>query len=116
MRNIILFILLSISPFVLFAHGGDDPIKNLKKNRSRLSEAQTSFIELTSREDRLESLENQANYLQRNVLILRNLMAKDYPHVNTNMSKYKLDYIEEIEDSLKEFKQTIKLMKMAIPD
>ena len=114
-KSLIVIALFLFSAFVL-AHGGEDPMKELQKNRNRLATMQITFDKLVSTAKRVESLESQANYLQRNVLILRNLMAKDYPHVSENMSKYKLDYIEELDDSLKVFRQTIKQMKATITE
>jgi hypothetical protein len=116
MKKIVLFTLLSTLPCFLFAHGNDDPLKDLQKNRSSISTKQDSFKDLKSTAERYQSLQAQTDYLQRNILILRNLMAKDYPHINEGMSKYKLDYIEEVDDSLKEFKETIQLMKDSMPD
>ena len=102
--------------FVTFvsAHGGEDPLKELQKNKSKLSSVQTEFKQLSNQQDRIESLESQVIYLQENILILRRLMAKDYPHVTTGMSKYKLNYIAEIENGLEEFKLTLEQMKTAI--
>ena len=41
-------------------------------------------------------------------MILQNVMATDYPHVKEGMSKYKLDYIGVLEDSLKKFRLAVK--------
>jgi len=41
-------------------------------------------------------------------MILRNMMAKGYPHVKEGMSKYKLDYIEGLDENLKKFRLTVK--------
>ncbi len=101
---------------LILAHGGADPIKEMQKNHNRLATIQTTFDKLASNAKRVESLERQANYLQKNVLILRNLIATDYPHVSENMSKYKLDYMEKLDDSLKALKQIIKQLKTIISE
>ena len=91
--------------FLLFAtlsnaHGGNDPLKDLSKNQQKIAAAQINFSESENKSERIENLKRQIIYLQRNSLILRNLMASDYPHVQQNMSKYKLDYIEEVDKLL----------------
>ena len=108
----LLYFTICVSLFLpcIFAHSTDDPVKNMHKNQSRLVAKQIAFPNLKSSVDRLESLNEQAGYLQNNILILRNLMAKDYPHVKEGMSKYKLDYIKEVENSLKAFKETLKII------
>ena len=114
-QSFVVIALFLFSAFVL-AHGGEDPIKALQKNHNRLATIQTSFDKLASTAKRAENLERQASYLQKNVLILRNIMATDYPHVSVSMSKYKLDYIQELDDSLQELRLTIKQMKASITD
>lgn len=116
MNKICLVILISVFSTFSYSHSGADPIKELKKNHHRLSAMQNEFESLKDLPAQFDSLNNQAKYLQKNVLILRNLMAKDYPHISEGMSKYKLDYMEELEDSLVELKRTISLMKDAITD
>lgn len=104
----VLFLILS-SP--LFAHSNEDPVKDLAKTRARLTMSQLSFESLENRSEQYESLVKQAGYLQANIHILRNLMAKDYPHVKESMSKYKLDYIAEVDKNLKSFRETLEQMK-----
>ncbi|AGS39696.1 MULTISPECIES: hypothetical protein [Cycloclasticus] len=105
--------------FLLFsafasAHSGADPLKELNKNKNRLSSVQSEFEQLNKQSEQFESLEKQARYLQKNILILRRLMVKDYPHVTASMSKYKLDYMDEIDNGLEGFKQTLDQMKTVI--
>jgi len=117
MKRLLYFaICLSLLTPCVYSHSADDPVKNMHKNKSRLAVKQKEFPQLKNSVERLESLNKQVGYLQQNILILRNLMAKDYPHVNESMSKYKLDYIKEVEKSLKAFKKTIKLMESTISD
>ncbi len=98
-----------------FAHSGEDPVKDLEKNNRRLAEKQQNFTQLNNTQDRIDSLESQSAYLRKNVLLLRNLMAKDYPHIKSNMSKYKLDYMDELDDNLAKFKIALKQMKKTMP-
>ena len=98
-----------------FAHSGEDPVKDMEKNNRRLAEKQQNFTQLNNTQDRINSLESQSAYLRKNVLLLRNLMAKEYPHVKSNMSKYKLDYMDELDDNLAKFKIALKQMKKTMP-
>ncbi len=116
MNKLRISFMLSLFSVLVFAHSGDDPLKDLAKNRSRLATVQNSFEQLTSDPDRFESLEHQANYLLKNIMILRNLMAKEYPRVKARTSKYKIDYMKELDNSLKEFRRTLKQMKATMPD
>ncbi len=116
MRVIYATLILMLLPALSMAHGGKDPVKELEKNHDRFTSTQHAFDQLASDEERIESLELQADYLQRNVLIVRNLLAADYPHVKAGMSKYKLDYIDILDDSLKEFGVTLKQMKTTLPE
>jgi predicted nucleic acid-binding Zn-ribbon protein len=100
-------LILFLVPMVAFSHGGSDPIKELSKNNQKLSRVQMAFKNLQSTASRYESIEKQVRHLQNNVLILRRLMASDYPHVDQKMSKYQLDYINELDKSLKVFKRTL---------
>ena len=91
-----------------WAHKGDDPIADLEKNRSRLAIKQMAFFQLQNKDEQIDSLESQLDYLRKNIMILQNVMATDYPHVKEGMSKYKLDYIEVLDDSLKKFRLAVK--------
>lgn len=48
------------------AHGGEDPIKELNKNRRKLAATQQDFERLNNRQQQLASLQSQAVYLQKN--------------------------------------------------
>jgi len=89
------------------AHGGKDPLVELKERRSHIASAQQQQETLTDLAARLDNLDNQLFNMQANVLILRNLIATDYPHVDEGMSKYRLDYMDELEKSLRELRKTI---------
>lgn len=116
MRFVYTALILMLVPALSMAHGGKEPVKELEKNRTHLMSTQEAFDQLASDQERIESLEKQTDYLLKSVMILRNLMAAEYPHVKAGMSKYKLDYIGSLDDSLKEFKVTLKHMKTTLPD
>lgn len=106
-QKILIIIGLFYVPTV-WSHGGEDPLNELQKNRGRIATKQMTFFQLDSREEKIDSLESQIDYLRKNLLILQNMMAKDYPHVKEGMSKYKLDYIEVLDDSLKKLRLSVK--------
>ena len=85
---------------ISMAHGGGDPTDDIKKQNRRIEQQQSEFSELRQYEQKVESLEAQLDALSRKSLALRKLMAGDYPHINENMSKYKMNYIEVLDDSL----------------
>lgn len=99
----------------VWAHSGEDPLRDLEKNNHRLAAKQENFSSLKTREERLDNLEAQSSYLRKNILILKNLMVKDYPHIKANMSKYKLDYMDELDENLSSLRMTLKQMKKTLP-
>jgi hypothetical protein len=115
MKKLLIVLLATAVTSTVWAHNGQDPVKDLEKNNHRLLTKQAEFSQLDTPEDRIENLESQTKYLQKNIYLLRNLMAKDYPHIKAKMSKYELDYMEEIRDNLSKFKVAIKQMKTTMP-
>jgi len=110
MKKLLTLFLLAYFPLTQ-AHGGVDHEQELKRNGVKLNNLQKEYRDLESRNDEIDSLERQVRIISNNLLILRNLMAKDYPHVKQSMSKYKLDYMESLDRNLKELKETISLLK-----
>jgi len=115
MKKLVFIFIATTLSISAWAHGGEDPIKDLEKNNRRLVEKQQNFSQLENIQDRIDSLESQSAYLRKNVLLLRNMMAKDYPHIKSKMSKYKLDYMDELDDNLAKFKVALKQMKKTVP-
>lgn len=108
MNKISVIFLASFISVTAWGHGGEDPLAKLQKNRSRLTSEQLAFFQLENKKARIESLTSQLDYLQQNIRILRNLMAQDFPHVKEKMSKYKVDYIDLLDDSLKKLSLSVK--------
>ena len=108
MKLLYFILLLGALSTTAWGHGGTDPQVELQKNASSLAEEQALFPELDSKQDQLDNLESQLRHLGKNVMILQDLMAKEYPHVRQNMTRYKLDYMKELNDSLKDFRRTLK--------
>ena len=107
MKHLVLVLALCLVPSGASSHNNEDPIKDLKKIQLRLIKKQQFFDELGHTNDQVENLQEQVDYLQKNILILRNMIAKELPIVSEGMSKYKLDYIEQIDQNLKIFKKAL---------
>lgn len=115
MKKQILFLAAAtLMSFGVAAHSGKNPAHELEKNGQRLADIQASFAEADQEGERLKNLERQLYFLQRNVLIVRGLMAKEYPQVKESMSKYKLNYLDVLEDELKGLKVTLKQAKQVV--
>lgn len=115
MKQITLLLLLAMGSANALAHGGADPLNDLEKNQKTVRQMQSEFERLDDRDERIDNLERQIALLQRNLLILRNLLASDFPHVKENMSKYKLDYMQAVDENLVALKSLAQQFKQALP-
>ena len=61
----------------VMAHGGEDPVEELKKRDRAITHAQSEFAISQSNTEKLKLLDTQINALNHKILVLRNLMAKD---------------------------------------
>ena len=104
-----LIFVLFISITNVFAHGGADNMQNLKKNKQSLSSLQKSFANMENVNSQIDNIESQLLIFQRNVFILRDAMVDDFPGVKSRMSKYQINYLEEVDKILKKFNRTLKL-------
>jgi uncharacterized coiled-coil protein SlyX len=114
MLKLLMIFLVTICSTAVWSHGGQDPLDELQKNRSQLVAKQMAFFKLDSKEEQIDSLASQLDYLGENILILQNMMAADYPHVKAAMSKYQLDYIEVLNESLTNLKLSVKQAGLVI--
>jgi hypothetical protein len=96
----------SLFPLGLSAHSSHDPIKDLSKYESSLKEYQDSYDNL-EQEQKVDNLKSQISILEKKLFTLRDVLARDYPHVKSSMSKYKLDYMDNIDDTLQELKTMV---------
>jgi len=92
---------------IAFAHSAHDPIKDIEKYDRVVTEQQARFETTINEEERLQSLQEQIETMQRKLLALRNLMASDYPHLKEKMSKYKYDYMGTVDEMLAQLKITL---------
>lgn len=115
MKKQILFLAAAtLVSFGAAAHSGKNPAHELEKNGQRLADIQASFTNADEPSEQLDNLERQLYFLQRNVLLARGLIAKEYPLVKESMTKYKLDYLEVLEEELKRLKVSLKQAKKLI--
>jgi hypothetical protein len=90
------------------AHNGEDPKRELEKDMQRLTLAQEEFENLQDDQSRIDNLEKQIGYLQGNALVVRNMLAREYPKVKESMTKFELDYLEILDQNLKNMKRMLK--------
>jgi len=117
MKNLIIALLLLgtlLFQAQVMAHGGEDPVEELKKRDRAITHAQSEFATSQNDAEKLKLLDTQINALNHKVLVLRNLMAKDYPHVKEGMSKYKLDYMESVDESLIQTRALLRQLEQII--
>ena len=107
MSKFIVLLLAGVLPLGAWAHSGTDPLVELQKNVQSLTVEQESFAALDTESAQLDSLENQLRYLQKNVMILQDLITKEYPQVKTDMTRYKLDYLGAVSQNLDRFRRSV---------
>lgn len=93
---------------MVFAHSSQNPIKDIEKYDSAVTEKQARFETTINEDERLQNLQEQIEMMQRKLLALRNLMASDYPHLKEKMSKYKYDYMDNVDESIVQLKTILK--------
>lgn len=107
MINKILFITTILFSTTVWSHSGSDPAHDLKKNSKRLAEVQNSYIKIESNDERIDSLNSQIHYLQKNILIMRTLLTKESTNQEQCFKNNKIDYLQTMESNLKLFMQTV---------
>lgn len=105
--NYIITILIFI-PAISNAHSSHDPIKDISKKDQIISVRQLAFQQSNTEAKKFKNLQDQISAISSKILIVRNLMASDYPHVKEKMSKYKIDYMKSVDDSLVQIKKALK--------
>lgn len=105
--NYIIAILIFI-PVISNAHSSHDPIKDINKKNKIIYVRQSEFQQSNSEDKKIKNLQEQISAIGSKILIIRNLMASDYPHVKEKMSKYKINYMKSVDDSLVQLKEALK--------
>lgn len=114
MNKYIFLLAVLLSPLSVFAHDGSEPIQEISKNKKIISKIQIEFDSLSSKSDKRRSILRQINFLRKRILTLRNLMASEYPHLSEEMSKYKLDYMAELDRSLEFLRITLNQLEETV--
>ncbi|WP_019531453.1 hypothetical protein [Dasania marina] len=114
MHTIIGLVLASLLATTALAHSGADPARELAKKRSYLLQYQADYLALTSTSEKLSSLNNQLTTLHSTLLLLRNTLAKDGLAIPSNSSRYDVDYMEVMTDSLEDMGTTLQQLEAAI--
>lgn len=96
------------------AHNGENPKRELVKDMQRLTLAQSEFEDLQDDQSRMDNLEKQIGYLQGNALIVRNMLAREYPHVKESMTKFEIDYLDMLDQQVKLMRRMLKQAKQLV--
>ena len=94
-------------PTLASSHSANDPIKDIQEYDRDVRQRQSQFQTEANPEEKLKNLQFQVETIERKLLALRNLMASDYPHIKEKMSKYKYDYLESVDDTIVQLRNTL---------
>jgi len=96
------------------AHNGEDPAAEVVKKRSYVLQYQKEYPAATSQEERIRNIKKQVSTLQSTILLLRNSLIKENRSVRSDLSKYDLDYLVAIKNSLKDMQKLLKQLEAAV--
>lgn len=85
-----------------FAHSSSDLSSEIAKYEESLKALNSEFKSLTNYEEKQSNIQSQLATIERKIFNLRDVLARDYSHVKSNMSKYEIDYMENIDKTLDE--------------
>tara|TARA_R110002072_G_scaffold104159_1_gene228531 strand:+ start:107 stop:457 length:351 start_codon:yes stop_codon:yes gene_type:complete len=97
-----------ISIPTISAHNGIDELRDIVKNKQKILMLQKNIKDIENKQDRLENLNSQLNFLQRNIMILRNKLIEESPQFKSSMTKYDIDYMKEVSFILKKVDRSLK--------
>lgn len=108
-NNLLKYILMvfTLIPISAMAHSSYDPIKDIDKKNHIVDVRQSEFEQAQSASQKIDNLRDQLSAMKSKILALRNLMASDYPHIAESMSKYKYDYMENIDATFEQLNNTL---------
>lgn len=96
------------------AHNGEDPAAEVVKKRFYVLQYQKEYPAATSQEERIRNIKKQVSTLQSTILLLRNSLVKENRSVRSDLSKYDLDYLAAIKNSLKDMQKLLKQLEAAV--
>ena len=116
MKTIYFLIALLFLPTTVSAHSGDDPAREVAKKRSYVLQYQKDYQTAPSREEKISNIKKQVSTLESTVLLLRNSLVKENSSIRSDLSKYNLDYLAAMKNSLKDMQKLLKQLDTAIED
>ena len=96
------------------AHNGEDPAAEVVKKRFYVLKYQKEYQYATSKEERIRNIKRQVSTLQSTNLLLRNSLVKENRAVRAELSKYNLDYLTAIKNSLKDMRKLLRQLEVAV--
>jgi hypothetical protein len=96
------------------AHNGEDPAAEVVKKRSYVLKYQKEYHVGTSKAERIRNIKQQVSTLQSIILLLRNSLVRENSSVRADFSKYDLDYLAAMKNSLKDMQRLLKQLEATI--
>ncbi len=116
MKSIYFLIVLLFLSATASAHNGEDPAREIAKKRSYVLQYQKDYQTAPSREEKISNIKKQVSTLQSSTLLLRNSLVKENSSIRSDLSKYDLDYLVAMKNSLKDIQKLLKQLDAAIED
>tara|TARA_R110001599_G_scaffold351965_2_gene585345 strand:+ start:4279 stop:4614 length:336 start_codon:yes stop_codon:yes gene_type:complete len=98
---------LALLPAVTTAHSAESPVKHIRNFDQTIEKRQDSFDQSLADSLKIQNLRDQLSAIESKIISIRNLMASDYPHIKDDMSKYKFDYMESVDNTLVQLRMTL---------
>ncbi|UVW35744.1 hypothetical protein NYF23_03805 [SAR92 clade bacterium H455] len=116
MKTIYLSMALLFLSTTVSAHSGADPVREVAKKRSYVLQYQKDYQTATSREEKISNIKKQVSTLQSTVLLLRNSLVKENSSIRSDLSRFDLDYLKAMKNSLKDMQKLLKQLDAVIED
>lgn len=116
MKSIYLSVAILFFSATAAAHNGEDPAREITKKRSYVLQYQKEYQAASSREEKIANIKKQVSTLKSTILLLRNSLVKENNSIRSDLSKYDLDYLVAMKNSLKDIQNLLKQLDAAIED
>lgn len=114
MKTIYLSLVLLFLSGTVNAHSGEDPVREVAKKRSYVLQYQKEYQTASSKAEKISNIKKQVSTLQSTILLLRNSLVKENSSIRADISKYDLDYLTAMKNSLKDMQKLLKQLETAI--
>lgn len=98
------------------AHNGEDPAAEVAKKRSYILQYQKDYKIAESKEEKISNIRKQVSALLSTVLLLNNSLVKENSSIRANMSKYDINYLAAMKNSLKDTQNLLKQVEAIIDE